>query len=658
MTPGRGTAALALALAVLLATGDAAGSPPPRWVQEALERPSPPGTGEAAAVVLHDEERVVLHPFSRHETTTRHAVRVLRADGAHFARAILAYTRGSSECTWLRTWTVDAGGRVRRSRALRDAADVAALKAGQLFSDLRLLVAEADDIRPGEVFAYEAVLECDPLFAQWEWVFQKDVPVAFSRFTIDPSGPVEVFARTFGPDSATLVREGDAWTWEAVALAAIRNEPMSPGRTPRTSGVRVDVRPREPGRAGIGVSFERWDEASRWVARIAEPAGRATPVTAARAGELARGAADTLGRVRRLARFVQGINYVARSERTGIGWGYRPHEAGEVLALGYGDCKDKANLFAVLLRSLGVDAWLLAVNASDRDAVDTAWVTLRPFDHCITAFRPPAGFDGPTLDAGSLGRLAAFDATDPITALGDLPIGQQGSRGLLVAHEGGTLVRLPVLPESARVHERRIDAVLDSTGTLHARLREKSTGQSARPERANRRSRTAVDYRRFVEAWLPPPGATVTVRSMETRDDSTGGDFELLVEYDARSFARLHRDGTLTFRTTVAGRPTEWLPPGGPRESPIALHAEAFIETLSVRMPPGFVVEETPSDVRIVSELGRFEATWEDRDGVLVQTRRWELRPVTAGPERWEDVQALFAARRASGEQGVVLSRR
>lgn len=653
--------ALALALAFVIAPAWSAGSGRaagvPQWVENALARPLPAGAEDATAVVLHHERRVVLHPFARHETTTRRVVRVLGKDGAGFARAALPYVRGSAECTWLRTWTLDGRGRVRKTTGLRDAADVAVIGTGELFSDDRMLVAVPEQIRPGECFAFESVVESDPLFAQWSWSPRERIPVAWSRFTLDPSGAVEVVARAFGPDSGTLTREGDRWSWEASGLTAHEHEPLAPESRSWAGGVRVTALPREGGRSGAGLAFRDWGEASRWIAELGSAAATITPVVATRARTLVAGAADTLERIRRLAGYVQGLNYVARPEGIGIGWGYRPHDAEAVLVAGYGDCKDKANLLCALLRAEGVEAWLLIVNAFDRDAVDTAWVSLSQFDHCVTALRVPSTYAGPLLADGPAGPLAVFDPTDPLTVFGDLPLGEQRSRGLLVAPEGGTLVRLPALPRESNVTSRTVEAVLDSSGNLQATLLERSVGQAARAEREFRSGRSDGEYRADIEAWLPVSGSPARVRTISAAEDSASGRFELRVGYEAPAFARVHRAGMITFRTNLVGCRPSWAPPEGPRRAPIVLMPERFEETATLRLPAGYAVDDLPPEIRVESDLGSFEASWVERDGALVQSVRWEIRPLTVGPERWPEVRRLYVARRAAREGAVVLVR-
>src|SRR5439155_25127560 len=134
----------------------------------------------------------------------------------------------------------------------------------------------------------------------------------------------------------------------------------------------------------------------------------------AKARELTAGLQDPLAQARAIGAFVQSTNYVALNLGMGLGFGYRPRPASEVLASGYGDCKDKANLVKALLQAAGQRAWLVAVYAGDRYHVQKEWPTVCQFNHCIVALRAAQGAGLPAADPGSpLGPIVYFDPTDP-----------------------------------------------------------------------------------------------------------------------------------------------------------------------------------------------------------------------------------------------------
>ena len=656
MRPAR-SRVMVVAIAALLAAAPARAALP-EWLDQAILRPLPPGSSGAETALLHDERLVRVPSKGRIVTVTRYALRVLKRDGKEQAVVYVGYVKGSSEVTGFRAWTLTASGDVLRQWSRRDATDLSALGEGQLYTDQRMLTAGDPGIQVGQTFAYEWETEEDPLFAQWRWWFRTELPSAWSRFELALPPGLEAKARLVNADSASARREGNTWSWLMRSLAPIPDESLTPDRPDIGSLLCVRAVATGPGRSPAGIAFSEWSDASRWVSELSASSSAPAPVLLAKARTLAGPSADTLERIRNIARYVQGLNYVASSERLGIGWGYRPHLAATVLDAGYGDCKDKANLLCTLLRAEGVEAWLLPVYWGDRDRVDPGWTSLDQFNHCIAAIRMPRGYAGPLLDGGGRGSITVFDPTDPITAFGDIPLDQQGSLGLLVTAKGEGLVRLPVLPFEANSLTRRIDATLDANGALRAKLVERSVGQAARRERESRREGTESDYRRFLEGWLPAQGGTVNLGTVATVEDSVTGRFELRVEYESPRFARSVAGRMLTFRASPTSRRHSWMPSDSARTLPIALEARCLAETVTVRLPEGYTLDERPADLKVINDLGRLEASWAERDGVLVMTRRWELRPITVEADRWGDVRALYAALRASNEAPIVLVRR
>lgn len=650
--------ARSLSLLLLLAVSPVSAGPVPDWLEEARRRPLPNGSDRAGVAVLHDEQVVIVPERGRVTRRTRFAIRLMRSSDADEASVQAPYVKGQSEVVSLRAWTLAAGGGLLRKWDRRDAADLSDIDVGQLYSEYRHLEIADDAIRPGETFAYEWASEETPLFADWTWWFASGSPSAWSVFELRLPGGLEPRVFLSRADGVESAREGNTWRWSMKDVAAIPREPYAPSRADLGAFLHVRALPAVGTSSPAGTAFREWRDLCEWLANLAEGAGTILPQVAARARAISAPHADTLHRIRALAHFVRGLNYVSRDEHIARGWGYRPHDAATVLAAGFGDCKDKANLLCTMLRSEGIEAWLLLVHSGSRDRVDSAWVSPRQFNHCIAAIRVPDGYRGPLLAGGQLGPLAVFDPTDPLTVFGDLPGDQQGSLGLLLRPGAGALLPLPVVPEEGSRVGRRVDASLDPDGRLTARLVEESRGQHARANREVRRASGSTAYRRVLESWLAAQGGAVELASSSVSDDSLTGDFRLEASYSAPAFARPAGSRMLTYRPALLAPRHTWMPEEETRTLPISLPALCVEETLSVRLPEGFALDERPADMRFYSDLGALEATFVERDGALVLTRRFQVRPVTVEAARWADVRALFEAQRAASQATAVLVRR
>ena len=126
-----------------------------------------------------------------------------------------------------------------------------------------------------------------------------------------------------------------------------------------------------------------------------------------------------LERIRALAHFAQrDVRYVEISIGKG---GWRPHNASDIFAHRYGDCKDKATVLSSMLSQIGVKSYYLLVN-TQRGIVDEKVPPMAFFDHMIIAIslpeasyskRMPAVYQHP-----KLGRLLIFDPTNEYCPLG------------------------------------------------------------------------------------------------------------------------------------------------------------------------------------------------------------------------------------------------
>ncbi|MGH9535844.1 MAG: transglutaminase domain-containing protein, partial [Terriglobales bacterium] len=134
---------------------------------------------------------------------------------------------------------------------------------------------------------------------------------------------------------------------------------------------------------------------------------------------------------------------------------YRPHAAAQVLANGYGDCKDKAALLIALLRACGIPADFALLSTASR--LQRAVPAVQGFDHAIVAV--PDGSAYQFLDATVPERYGALPGDAGRWALLARPAGAAGP----------ALVRIP--PERATEEETwetdNIQALAD--GDLRAR---------------------------------------------------------------------------------------------------------------------------------------------------------------------------------------------
>ena len=147
-------------------------------------------------------------------------------------------------------------------------------------------------------------------------------------------------------------------------------------------------------------TFESWQQLGDWYAGLEKDRRQPNDAIKAKAAELVQGKTTDMDKVKALYDFVsRDFRYVSLS--FGLGR-YQPHAASEVLANGYGDCKDKNTLLAALLAAQGFESTSVLIGSQHK--LDPDIPSPSQFDHVIT--RVPV--DGQEIWLDSTNGVAPF----------------------------------------------------------------------------------------------------------------------------------------------------------------------------------------------------------------------------------------------------------
>jgi transglutaminase-like putative cysteine protease len=648
-------AALLCVPAILCAPRRAAGDAFPDWATAPMAVAVPASMAKAPAVDLLREQTVRFDGSERVIAVSRRVVKILTTEGRREAFVRASYSTRRGKVRSFRAWIQTPTGGVRE---LDDGQAIdAALINDDLYNEARtrLLVA-SDQATPGSIFVSESVVETQTPFAQFREWFQDRSPVVRSRFRVEAPGEWSVraafFHQTPVPDPA---RDESGWTWELADLAALPEEPdgMDPEEVAPAIGVTL-VRSSDVSRGGPR-SFRTWEEVSAWLAEISNAPEAPTPAVKARANSLTADAGTDEAKVRAIAKYVQGVNYVAVQMGLDRGDGYRPHGAGDVLSKNYGDCKDKANLMRELLRAAGIEGYLVVLSARDPDGVREEWPSPWQFDHCIVGARMPSGPEACSIETGAFGRLALFDPTDPSTPWGALPEPERGALVLVVASRGGGMIRTaPDAPGRNRA-ERVIDAELLPNGDLRGTFRETSTGGAASGERYAHGRLSPSAYARALSERLGSNGGEVVVDSVRAADDGEDG-FVVRASFRVSRFARPVGD-FLMIRPAVAAPLSIGASWKVDRVSPLRLGLRHLGETVRLRLPERYAVDELPDSVALEAPFAAYRAAFAHEPGLVTFERSLELKSRTIAPSSYSQARSFFEGVRASESVQAIVKR-
>jgi hypothetical protein len=256
-----------------------------------------------------------------------------------------------------------------------------------------------------------------------------------------------------------------------------------------------------------------------------------------------------------------------------------------------------------------------------------------------------------------LGRVLYFDPTDEHTPVGLLPQHEEGSLGLLVSAEHGTLLGLPTSPPDANRVQRRLEVTLAVDGTLSGKVEELAVGHAAASYRREQEEGSAGAYRRQTEAWVAKSGPGTRMNSLDVTEAADGA-VRLAVDFTTPGYARSMSGRLLVVRPRVLpGRNQVYLR-DTQRKYPVVLDSEAYEERLLMKLPEGFVVDEMPRATQGRAAFGTHSSSCEVDSGTLSCRRTVTVHASVIPAERYKEVRDFFAWVNSAGSEPVVLSRK
>lgn len=235
-------------------------------------------------------------------------------------------------------------------------------------------------------------------------------------------------------------------TWSAENLPAIKLQDRMPRERDIAPGVRLST-------------LSSWAEIVTWADELFAPHITGDEAIQRLADDIAREAANPEGRVKAVYELLQDrVRYVFAHVGRG---GYEPHSAFDVLANGYGDCKDQTVLAVTLLRKLGVEAYPALIATRSMGLPDMSLPQVM-FDHMLVYLPAQKGMSETWLD--TTGEKSLYPGHS---------LALEGQPALIIQPAGETLVTLPTLePEHhyaqvAVTFDRVEKQAVEAAVTLH-----------------------------------------------------------------------------------------------------------------------------------------------------------------------------------------------
>jgi len=496
------------------------------------------------------------------------------------------------------------------------------------FSDLKRIVAVFPNVQAGDAVELTwRFTTLQPLFpGQFSQAraFSPNFPWQDVRMTVSAPLDRPLHTEEFGP-TLQVSETGDTrtytWTYSA------------PGRTDNHSVLApLDRFPR------LFVStFPSWPALGDAWAALVEPKIAVTPAIQTLADTLTQGIDDPRAQTEAIYDWVsRHIRWVALY----IGYDtWVPHAAADILANGYGDCKDQVVLLSALLRAKGITAEPVLINSFNSYKLSGP-ATTAFFNHAIT-YVPRFGL--------------YLDTTAEGAPFGTVPFPLYGKPIVHVRLEGSELGQIPALPAGVAAARVETTATLGVDGVVTGTTLSEGTGPDA--------TRLRVEAERLQVSGTKRGAETV----LRTHGQAGTGDLELAPLDQVSPQYRVVGHFTLNPQPewltgeafpipsglTMLARPGDGLlgPLGNrdlPAIEPTPCYAGEQREDLALTLPPGRHPDRLPRDRTIDNPDFTYTSRWSFQDGTIAVHRALTSRiasPLCEGPLREQAARALSVIR-------------
>ena len=355
-------------------------------------------------------------------------------------------------------------------------------------------------------------------------------------------------------------------------------------------------------------SFTSWQQVGQWYGGLAKQATAETPDIRAKAEELTRGKNTDDEKIRAIYDFVSTrIRYIGVS--LGLGR-YTPHNAGDVLANRYGDCKDKHTLFAALLQAVNIPAYPVLISSQYR--LDEQMPSGSLFNHVITAVPRAEG-------------LIFLDTTPELAPYGLLQASLRDKQALVIPTGDATkssakLVLTPADPPFPTYERFRSDATLDKNGTLDAKFSLEERGDAEIALRAAYRNTPQNQWEELTQKLVAGMGFAGTVSNVTvTAPEDTAKPLLITLTYHRTEYPEWKNHRVLLLAPPLFLAELSDDDKKSKDQLPVGPLMDATYES-TMRLPEeySFVV---PSDVHRRSDFADFSAKYSmQKPGVLSGT--------------------------------------
>ncbi len=610
-------------------------------------------------MILCDDRNVVVSDDNRLKITHRYAVRILRKSGCAEAVAQVPFIDGAEAVVSNHAWIV-RGGRQIKPKNKVEWLDVTLEEGRTVYTEARMMRADYTDfVIEGDVFGYETVVVGDLHFAQMIEQWAGSHPAIERRFRLQLPEGWTVHGQVTGSCAGEVSQEHDrqTWMWSLMDTPYQKVESCMPGGALTAAQLMLDIRPAANAGKGLKGIYKNWQELVNWMTSLQEGECDSNAELEAEVRRLASNT-NRLQNIRSIARYVQGLRYISYQEGLSIGHGYKPRKATEVHAKGWGDCKDKANLMRSMLRTLGIDSYIMAVHSTEGRNLQPGWPSPKQFNHVILGIKTGDDVDLPgCIKLGDGKKLLVFDPTDPVVAIGDLPVNLQGAKALLLDKGASDpIVSLPLLAaKPSHSSNRKIVLNLAADGSVQGTYFFEGTGSVGAAWRGRERYMSVENFTTAATQSMKNLINGVIIGDIHKINDPDGNAFRMDYTFSSKRFSQRMAGGFMTVNLDLSDHGRSEFLSAMERRLPIGLGAVFDTYEITLAIPEGYILEDLPECKEVRSRYGSYLLEVRSEGSRIRLQRTLQMDDQIASASEFERIKQFFAEANSADHLSLVL---
>ncbi|MCM8764044.1 MAG: DUF3857 and transglutaminase domain-containing protein [Candidatus Omnitrophica bacterium] len=592
---------------------------------------------DRSAVYLLDVADVFVYPSGASITTVHQKILITGEKGKHHGTLQISYNedRQSVEVLEAKTITPDHKVLNVRKSDIRIITPAELSPYSVLYPGIKVCTITFPSVNIGSTIEYIYRIRTNkPLMPGEFWdgfFFQNTEPFMFSQYKLTLPENKKLYAYPFSVDLKEKTKKAGFYTyqWAKSNMPAIIPENLMPSMSEIVPKILV-------------TTIKDWEIIGRWFFNLARDSTNPDSNIIATALKITEKARSDDEKIKAVYHYIcQNIRYIGLE--LGI-HGFKPHNAKDVLKLGYGDCKDKSALMVAMLKSLGIKSYIALINTER--VIEENVPFPGQFNHAIVAVLRNNGF-------------LILDPTSEVIPYPELPPSDQNKTVLIPTEDRTFLMKTTSATPEENQKKREIVAFFDAAGNLQADVSIKMNGVFAASIRNTFRYLSDEERKRELLRSLNRIILNTTLKSFKVEGISS---LEVPVEQSYTFFSKRYAtiiQTRLLFKPALIERieGTELISLEK-RNFPIRLsYRSSNSDRIVFYLPENYMVDAFPDPVEIKTKFGSYSTKFAVDKNKLIYERFFTLNTLEVKPEEYIEFKNFYEQVAYNDSLPVILKR-